>query len=54
MNVNLANAWGIVRTIVDLVMKHPEGKFCLIRDPNAVRLSVIICVASRLMRLSRR
>jgi len=35
MNVNLANGWGIVRTIVDLVMKQPEGKFCLIRDPNA-------------------
>lgn len=36
MNVNLANGWGIVRTIVDLVMKQGEGKFCLIRDPNSV------------------
>lgn len=26
MNVNLANGWGIVRTIVDLVMKQPDGK----------------------------
>lgn len=36
MNVNLANGWGIVRTIVDLVMKQGEGKYCLIRDPNSV------------------
>lgn len=36
MNVNLSNGWGIVRTIVDLVMKQTEGKFCLIRDPNSV------------------
>lgn len=37
MNVNLANGWGIVRTIVDLVMKQPQGdgKYCLMRDPNA-------------------
>lgn len=26
MNVNLANGWGIVRTIVDLVMKQADGK----------------------------
>ena len=39
MNVNLANGWGIVRTIVDLVMKQGEGKFCLIRDPNSVSTS---------------
>ncbi|BGP37008.1 hypothetical protein JCM10450v2_000919 [Rhodotorula kratochvilovae] len=34
MNVNLANGWGIVRTIVDLCFKQPEGKFVLLRDPN--------------------
>ncbi|GAA5937996.1 hypothetical protein JCM3775_002423 [Rhodotorula graminis] len=33
MNVNLANGWGIVRTIVDLCFKQPEGKFVLMRDP---------------------
>ena len=26
MNVNLATGWGVVRTIVDLVFKQPEGK----------------------------
>ncbi|BGP13144.1 hypothetical protein JCM10213_000278 [Rhodosporidiobolus nylandii] len=34
MNVNLANGWGIVRTIVDLARKQPEGKYVLMRDPN--------------------
>lgn len=34
MNVNLANGWGIVRTIADLVLKQPEGKYVLVKDPN--------------------
>ncbi|GJN87668.1 hypothetical protein Rhopal_000623-T1 [Rhodotorula paludigena] len=34
MNVNLANGWGIVRTIADLCFKQPEGKFVLLKDPN--------------------
>lgn len=38
MNVNLPNGWGIVRTIVDLVLKQPEGKFCLLRDPNSAKI----------------
>lgn len=36
LNVSLANGWGIVRTIVDLCLKHPEGKYVLIKDPNKV------------------
>ena len=36
MNVSLANGWGIVRTIADLVFKHPEGKYVLVKDPNNV------------------
>lgn len=36
MNVNLANGWGIVRTIVDLCMKQKEGKYVLLKDPNKV------------------
>lgn len=36
MNVSLNNGWGIVRTITDLVMKQPEGKYVLVKDPNAV------------------
>ena len=37
MNVSLANGWGIVRTIADLVLKEPEGKYVLVKDPNNVR-----------------
>ena len=36
MNVSLANGWGIVRTIADLVLKQPEGKYVLVKDPNSV------------------
>jgi translation initiation factor 3 subunit D len=36
MNVSLANGWGIVRTIADLVLKQPEGKYILVKDPNNV------------------
>lgn len=35
MNVSLANGWGIVRTIADLVLKQPEGKYVIVKDPNA-------------------
>ena len=34
MNVNLGNGWGVVRTIADLVLKQPEGKYVLLKDPN--------------------
>lgn len=36
LNVSLNNGWGIVRTITDLCMKQPEGKYVLIKDPNRV------------------
>ena len=40
MNVNLANGFGIVRTLVDLALKQPEGtKLVLLKDPNKVRLT---------------
>lgn len=34
MNLNLANGWGIVRTICDMCLKMPEGKYVLVKDPN--------------------
>ena len=34
MNLNLSNGWGIVRTIVDMCLKMPEGKYVLVKDPN--------------------
>ncbi|EJU06290.1 translation initiation factor eIF-3 subunit D [Dacryopinax primogenitus] len=34
LNMSMANGWGIVRTITDLCMKQPDGKYILVRDPN--------------------
>ena len=34
MNLNLANGWGIVRTIIDMCLKMNEGKYVLVKDPN--------------------
>jgi len=34
LNVSLTNGWGIVRTVTDLCMKQPEGKYVLVKDPN--------------------
>lgn len=34
MNLSLGNGWGIVRTIVDMVMKMGDGKYVLVKDPN--------------------
>ena len=36
LNVSLANGWGIVRTVADMCMKQPEGKYVLVKDPNKV------------------
>ncbi|WFD02268.1 hypothetical protein MOBT1_000950 [Malassezia obtusa] len=34
MAYSLANGWGIVRTMIDLVRNAPAGKFVLVKDPN--------------------
>jgi len=34
MNLNLNNGWAIVRTFVDMVMREPDGKYVLVKDPN--------------------
>jgi translation initiation factor 3 subunit D len=34
MNLSLSNQWGIVRTIIDMCMSMPEGKYVLVKDPN--------------------
>ncbi|KZT62857.1 translation initiation factor eIF-3, subunit D [Calocera cornea HHB12733] len=34
LNMSMANGWGIVRTITDLCLKQPEGKYILVKDPN--------------------
>lgn len=47
MNVSLPNGWGIVRTIVDLARKAPEGKYVLVKDPNKVSRREAVSVFSR-------
>ena len=34
MNLNIANGWGIVRAIMDMVLKKEDGKYVLVKDPN--------------------
>ena len=34
MALNPINGWGIVRTIVDMVLRMDEGKYVLVKDPN--------------------
>lgn len=36
MNVSLNNGWGIVRMLVDRLQKQEDGRFVLVKDPNAV------------------
>jgi translation initiation factor 3 subunit D len=31
MNVQLTNAWGVVRAIVDVCRKRPDGKYVLVK-----------------------
>ncbi|KAJ3393508.1 Eukaryotic translation initiation factor 3 subunit D [Lobulomyces angularis] len=39
INLNMNNAWGILRTIVDLCLKRlSDGKFVLVKDPNKTLL----------------
>ncbi|KAF9115543.1 hypothetical protein BGX27_007430 [Mortierella sp. AM989] len=34
MGLQVTNGWGIVKTVVDLALKLPEGKYVLVKDPN--------------------
>jgi len=34
INLNLKNVWGIVRHLIEICMKEPEGKYLLMKDPN--------------------
>lgn len=38
INLNMDNAWGILRYIVDTCMKLPQGKYLLLKDPNKATL----------------
>jgi translation initiation factor 3 subunit D len=36
--LNMDNAWGIVRCIIDFLMKQKDGKYLIMKDPNKVNL----------------
>lgn len=36
ITLNLDNAWGILRCIIDHCMNQPPGKYLLLKDPNKV------------------
>lgn len=36
INLNMDNAWGILRCIIDMCMKLPDGKYLIMKDPNKV------------------
>lgn len=38
MNLNMENAWGILRCILDIIKKLDDGKYLIMKDPNKVRL----------------
>ncbi|KAF0722253.1 hypothetical protein AaE_009964, partial [Aphanomyces astaci] len=33
-SLNLTNAWGIIKMLVELFMEQPEGKYVMMKDPN--------------------
>ena len=35
--LNMDNAWGIVRCIIDFLMKQEDGKYIIMKDPNKVK-----------------
>ena len=35
--LNMDNAWGILRCIIDTCMKLPDGKYLILKDPLKVR-----------------
>lgn len=39
INLNMDNAWGILRCIIDTCMKLKEGKYLIMKDPNKVFVS---------------
>ena len=34
INLNVNNAWGIIKCIAEMVLKYDEGRYILLKDPN--------------------
>ncbi len=39
ITLNMDNAWGILRCIIDLCMKQKDGKYLIMKDPNKVYIN---------------
>lgn len=46
------NAWGVLRCVIDLCMKQPDGKYLILRDPNKVMYYIFACLVSYLYLIS--
>ena len=38
--LDMDNAWGIVRTIIDFLNKQEDGKYIIMKDPNKVNFAI--------------
>lgn len=43
MNLSISNGWGIVRTIADMCLAQPDGKYVIVKDPNKPILRFYSC-----------
>jgi translation initiation factor 3 subunit D len=41
ISLNMDNAWGIVRCIIDYLFSQPDGKYVIMKDPNKVKIDMI-------------
>ena len=39
MTLNVNNAWGVLRAIIDTCLKLPPGKYTILKDPNKARFT---------------
>ena len=40
ITLNLDNAWGVLRVIIEFFMKQPPGKYIMLKDPQQVELFI--------------
>ena len=40
--LNMDNAWGVVRVIIDILKKQKDGKYLIMKDPNKVLIKYFL------------
>ncbi len=43
INLSMDHCWGIVRALVDMVMRLDDGKYLLVKDPMKELLRWVLC-----------